>query len=223
MAPRVHILKINHHESDGNAKQWPNSSRYVRDDQYWLDQLGKSWAKARNLSFSNEVMYRLDRLPDGYAGFKYIRPHSAGRVDRYLYGHPHARNDAIKQYTPHFLNLMDSGSPAGCTCKRCKQQRSATLASSQEVEDDTMITPPPTSPPTTKDERQDNIISRLVSLQQNETVNTRLQEMPTVAWHQSEESLQDALRLWQSRPSYAPRPGELVLFASNLSVNESLS
>lgn len=244
MSPEVRILKLNRHQSDGDASKRPNNPRYKHNDEHYLRRLGQVWAEARKLPMSKDIIYQLDRLPAGFAGYEHSRPAPSKNKDHYMYGHPRSNHRSVRTYAPHFLNLMETGSSKGCKCECCiisqttssstrrkrakkRRRKSARVRDSSSVEAEAEVevddAPILASPPASTFGQCNDIVSRLRELKHDETINTKLHEAANVAWHESDEGLKDALRAWQNRPSYAPRPGELVLYASDLSINEALA
>ncbi|KAM0709689.1 hypothetical protein Q7P35_003729 [Cladosporium inversicolor] len=120
----IRVLSIFDCNSDGDLSKWPTADKgYKRNDEYFLQKIANDfWAKDRDQSDlggpPSSATWRLDRLPDGYAGFEKTR--SDGKnVDRYLYGHPRGQFRSLAEFYPHFKHLMDNGGPIGCPCKVC--------------------------------------------------------------------------------------------------------
>lgn len=118
MAPTVQILDITP-GSDGDGRKWPKH-HYTRNDEYFKERIATDkWIKDLPGGAKPDVIYRLNKLPNGYAGFERQRPDSK-HIDRYIYGHPNGQFRSLNEFYPHFKHLMDHGGPAGCECKQCK-------------------------------------------------------------------------------------------------------
>ena len=121
----IRILPIFDCQSDGDSSKWPKADKFVRNDGYFLDALANNfWAKDRGQSDlggpPSIARWRLDRLPDGYAGFEKARTGKDSKhVDRYVYGHPCGIFRSMKEFYPHFKHLMDFLGPVGCPCCMC--------------------------------------------------------------------------------------------------------
>ena len=119
----IRILPIYDCQSDGDPSKWAPASRgLTRNDGYFLEPLGNLWAKDLDQSIlggpPSIASWRLNRLPDGYAGYEKPRPDSK-HVDRYIYGHPNGQFRSVAEFYPHFKHLMDFLDSAGCQCKLC--------------------------------------------------------------------------------------------------------
>lgn len=122
MAASIRVLNITP-GSDGDGRKWPKHT-YVRNDAYFLERIATDkWIKDLPGGPQPGVVYRLDKLPNGYAGFEKARPDSK-HVDRYIYGHPQGQFRSLNEFYPHFKHLMDFGGPVGCECKNCKGENS---------------------------------------------------------------------------------------------------
>lgn len=118
MSSVIEVLPINRSGSDGDGRKWPKH-HYVRNDEYFKERLASDkWIKDLPGGPQSGVTYRLDKLPNGYAGFERARPDSK-HIDRYVYGHPNGIFRSLTEFYPHFKHLMDHSSPDGCTCKLC--------------------------------------------------------------------------------------------------------
>ena len=71
--------------SDGDDSRRPTADGFRRSDGHYLERLAGLWAKDRGLP--SGVTYRLDKLPNGYAGYEKTRGNDITHVDRYVYGH----------------------------------------------------------------------------------------------------------------------------------------
>ena len=117
MEPRTQILPITP-GSDGDGRKWPKH-HYDRNDDYFKERIATDkWIHDLPGGAQSGVIYKLDKLPGGYAGFQRTRPDSK-HVDRYIYGHPNGQFRSLNEFYPHFKHLMDHGGPVGCTCKLC--------------------------------------------------------------------------------------------------------
>jgi len=117
------ILPIVDCQSDGDPSKWPPASRgLTRNDRHFLEPVANLWAKDRDQADlggpPSIATWRLDRLPDGYAGYEKARPNSK-HVDRYIYGHPSGHFRSVTEFYPHFKHLMEFKGTAGCPCKLC--------------------------------------------------------------------------------------------------------
>lgn len=90
----------------------------TRNDGYYLDRIAEEWVKSLPGGARPGVVYRLDKLPNGYAGFQKTRSGTT-HIDRYVYGHPKSIFRSINEFYPHFKHLMDEGGAQGCKCKAC--------------------------------------------------------------------------------------------------------
>jgi hypothetical protein len=83
----VRVLPIFDCNSDGDSSKWPTADKgYKRNDEYFLQRIANDfWAKDRDHNDlggpPSSATWRLDRLPDGYAGFEKSRP-DLKHVDR---------------------------------------------------------------------------------------------------------------------------------------------
>ena len=119
----IRVLPIFDCQSDGDRSKWPTASKgLTRNDGYFFEPLANLWAKDRDHADlggpPSIATWRLDRLPDGYAGYEKPRPNSK-HVDRYIYGHPNGQFRSLAEFYPHFKYLMDFQGSAGCPCKLC--------------------------------------------------------------------------------------------------------
>ena len=118
MPPNVRVLDIGQ-GSDGDGRKWPKH-HYERNDEYYLEKIATDkWIHDLPGGPQPGITYRLNKLPNGYAGFQRARPDSK-HVDRYLYGHPNGQFRSLNEFYPHFKHLMDHGDADGCTCIKCK-------------------------------------------------------------------------------------------------------
>ena len=132
MPPNIRILDIDP-GSDGDGRKWPKH-HYVRNDEYFKERIATDkWINDLPGGPQPGVTYRLNKLPQGYAGFERQRPDSK-HVDRYIYGHPNGQFRSLNEFYPHFKHLMDHGGPAGCPCKLCAGGTKKT-ASGSKVKD----------------------------------------------------------------------------------------
>jgi hypothetical protein len=126
----VRILDITECHSDGDPSKWPTTDKgYKRNDDYFLNRIAndfwvKEWDSIDLGGPPSSAQWRLNRLPDGYAGFEKQRGDSK-HVDRYLYGHPRGQFRSLQEFYPHFKHLMESGGPVGCQCKICTGNKRA--------------------------------------------------------------------------------------------------
>lgn len=126
----VRVVQIYDCQSDGDPTKWPTADKgYTRNDDYFLGALAGLWAKDLDPidlgGLPTIATWRLDRLPDGYAGFEKARnatmsTSNSKHVDRYIYGHPRGQFRSLKEFYPHFKHLMDFQGPVGCGCHLCK-------------------------------------------------------------------------------------------------------
>lgn len=113
----IRTLEINP-GSDGDGRKWPKHG-YIRNDDYYKERIATNhWAKDIPGGPEPSVIYHLNKLPNGYAGFERVRP-DGERTDYFLYGHPNGRFDSVKKFYPHFKHLMDYGGSQGCSCELC--------------------------------------------------------------------------------------------------------
>ena len=128
----VRILPIFDCLSDGNPDKWPSPDKgYKRNDEYFLQRVANDyWAKDRDPTDlggpPSSAIWRLDRLPIGYAGFEKARVDSK-HIDRYLYGHARGQFRSLAEFYPHFKHLMDTGRTVGCPCKLCDGTKRASI------------------------------------------------------------------------------------------------
>ena len=144
MPSNVKILHINS-ASDGTGALPQNTQSMVRNDTYFMQKIAERWAKDRQEIVHPGLIYQLDRLPAGYAGFEKTRD-SKTHVDRYLYGHPRGQFRSLNELYPHFKHLQDFATPAGCPCKLCsgpRQKRSSDIGSSGAASDGSPTRPRP--------------------------------------------------------------------------------
>lgn len=237
MQSRIHVLKLNRHQSDGDMTKKPHTSSRTRNDEPYLFALGSQWAKAQGLPISKSVVYKLESLPAGFAGYQQRRRHQPSHIDRYLYGHPKGHYRSVPEFLPHFLQLMNHGNAEACSCKLCDvqvvasaspemfaNQSGASAAPPLEKAELGIQKSPPTSHPDTIYERFDKLFDRIQHLRLDENMSTQLEEESTFDWLYADETgSRKPLSRWQARPSYLPRPGELVLLAANLSICDTLA
>jgi hypothetical protein len=121
----IRILPIVDCQSDGDPSKWPSADKgLTRNTGHFLDAIANLWAKDLDQSIlggpPSIATWRLDRLPDGYAGYEKRRADANTKhVDRYLYGHPNGIFRSIREFYPHFKHLMDFQGTVGCSCKLC--------------------------------------------------------------------------------------------------------
>jgi len=121
----IRILTVVDHQSDGDSSKWPKDYKFKRNDGYFLDAVANNfWAKDLDQidlgGPPSIARWRLDRLPDGYAGYEKARSDPDSKhVDRYVYGHPNGIFRSMKEFYPHFKHLMDFQGPVGCPCVLC--------------------------------------------------------------------------------------------------------
>ena len=124
MEPDIEVLLINP-GSDGDGRKWPKH-HYERSDEYFKERIATDkWIHDLPGGPQPGIVYKLDKMPNGYAGFQRQRPDSK-HVDRYIYGHPNGQFRSLNEFYPHFKHLMDNGGPLGCECKLCKNGSSRT-------------------------------------------------------------------------------------------------
>jgi hypothetical protein len=129
----IRILDIADCHSDGDPSKWPTPDKgYKRNDDYFLQRIAndfwvKEWDPIDLGGPPSSAQWRLNRLPDGYAGFEKPRADSK-HVDRYLYGHPRGQFRSLQEFYPHFKHLMESGGPVGCQCKVCTGNKRASTS-----------------------------------------------------------------------------------------------
>lgn len=119
----IRILRMFDCQSDGDPSNCPPASRgLTRNDAHFLEPLGTLWAKDRDHADlggpPSIARWRLDRLPDGYAGYEKLRPNSK-HIDRYIYGHPCGHFRSLAEFYPHFKHMMDFQGTVGCPCHKC--------------------------------------------------------------------------------------------------------
>lgn len=118
------VLTIFDCVSDGDRTRWPTADKgFARNDNYFLEKVAnEKWAKDRSHADlggpPSIAIWRLDKLPDGYAGFEKARL-GTKHIDRYVYGHPTGIFRSLAEFYPHFKHLMDNGGAVGCQCKLC--------------------------------------------------------------------------------------------------------
>ncbi|KAK5111937.1 hypothetical protein LTR85_011684 [Meristemomyces frigidus] len=117
MPANVQIIPIQP-GSDGDGRRRPKTDDFTRNDDYYLERIATDkWAK--DLGLPTGATYRLDRLPNGYAGYEKARGNDSKHVDRYVYGHPKGVFRSLNEFYPHFKQLMDHHHTFGCPCKLC--------------------------------------------------------------------------------------------------------
>ncbi|KAK5130183.1 hypothetical protein LTR08_002392 [Meristemomyces frigidus] len=156
MSANVRILPIQP-GSDGDGRRRPKTDDFKRNDDHYLERIAALWAKDQGLPTPG-IIYRLDKLPDGYGGYEKYRGSDSKHVDRYVYGHPQGVFRSMAEFYPHFKVLMDNSTAFGCTCKLCSgkgKQRgprksgvSASVASGSPAQQSPYFAQP--QPPTTK-------------------------------------------------------------------------
>ncbi|KAF2719596.1 hypothetical protein K431DRAFT_286557 [Polychaeton citri CBS 116435] len=118
MPPNLQVVEIGN-GSDGNPAKWPTADKgYRRNDAHWCERMGDRWMKETGAAQPG-MMYRLERLPEGFAGFEKFRSNDSKHVDRYVYGHPNGIFRSTNEFWPHLKNLLDVGSSSGCECLLC--------------------------------------------------------------------------------------------------------
>lgn len=105
--------------SDGDGRRRPKTNDFIRNDEHWLVRIGQEWAKHLGKPIGGGYNYRLDKLPDGFAGYQKSRGSNSKHVDRYVYGHHRGPARSVPDFLPHFIYLMDNGDARGCHCKLC--------------------------------------------------------------------------------------------------------
>ncbi|KAK4541886.1 hypothetical protein LTR36_007250 [Oleoguttula mirabilis] len=153
----VQILNIQP-GSDGDGRRRPKTDDMKRNDDYYLEHIATDrWAK--DLGMPTGTTYRLDRLPNGYAGYEKSRFGDSKHVDRYMYGHPRGVFRSMAEFYPHFKHLMDNQHAFGCPCKMCvgygtkKVRKSGSSTSASRVSGTPAQPSPyfaPPQPPTSK-------------------------------------------------------------------------
>ncbi|KAK3710488.1 hypothetical protein LTR37_010331 [Vermiconidia calcicola] len=241
----VKILKINP-GSDGDGRKWPKH-HYTRNDAYFMERIASDkWI--HDLGGARPgITYRLDRLPQGYAGFERARADTK-HIDRYIYGHPNGQFRSLNEYYPHFKHLMDYGGPANCECKLCKggngKKRSgiSRAAGSAEpkqpgqasaVPKDQLISPiKPRAhgEPESKKRKlvdaegvpdvYEALIQKLRDAGPEGGVDEPINERMSPDWRTSHSMSKEVLSKWQELPRYVPRVGEIVLFVRKLKDGE---
>ncbi|GAB7322305.1 hypothetical protein MBLNU13_g03283t1 [Cladosporium sp. NU13] len=277
----IRILPLFDCNSDGDSSKWPNADKgYKRNDDYFLQRIANDfWAKDRAQSDlggpPSSATWRLDRLPDGYAGFEKARPDSK-HVDRYLYGHPRGQFRSLAEFYPHFKHLMDNGGPIGCQCKVCSGNKRASTGgvtsgsngprsvsptrtshyftqpqtkpnapqqAPQVPHSNTTARPtgapllsqgrlPSPTPPRAARKQVDEdgtmdifrtLLDELKAADDDVVIDRRIVESTSPDWRVSQDLLKELLNDWKSQPRFAPRTGELVLFVSDLKIEETIA
>jgi len=143
----IRVLPIFDCNSDGDSSKWPSADKgYKRNDEYFLQRIANDfWAKHRDQNDlggpPSSATWRLDRLPNGYAGFEKTRS-DGQHVDRYLYGHPRGQFRSLAEFYPHFKHLMDNGGPVGCQCKVCSSNKRASTGGANSASNGTRSVSP---------------------------------------------------------------------------------
>ncbi|KAF2863998.1 hypothetical protein K470DRAFT_49375 [Piedraia hortae CBS 480.64] len=104
--------------SDGDASKHAHIQLTPNDD-WWLRKLASvKWAHDLNLPWVPGG-YKLDALPEGYAGFQQIKPGAREKIQHWIIGHPSgAKCKGVEKFWPHFKWLMD-GMVGECQCTLC--------------------------------------------------------------------------------------------------------
>lgn len=228
--------------SDGSGVTPDASKGLTRNDVHYLERIGERWAKETG-RFQSGVIFKVDRLPAGYAGFEKGREGSK-HVDRYLWGHPNGVFRSLNEFWPHFTQLQELGGTVGCECVLCTGKKKKPVASSNNSTASrspagrSKYFPPANSnkPPrkVAQHEWQDGkrrkqvddegtpdlyrtLLDQLKAEEDSgKTMNVEIRDMMSPDWRSGHEMLQDVLTEWQAQPSYVPRLGEVVLFARNV-------
>ncbi|TKA59221.1 hypothetical protein B0A49_11908 [Cryomyces minteri] len=121
MSSRVEIVPINT-GSNGDPSHRPSTGTHTLDDPptNYLEKLGTLWMKHRGDARPG-ILYKLDKLPDGYTVWEKPRKTDPKHVDKWLFGNPnHKTFDSPNRFFPHFLHLMNSGgNSVDCPCTVC--------------------------------------------------------------------------------------------------------
>jgi hypothetical protein len=246
MSGSVHLLEIGN-VGDGDGRKWPKHS-LVRNDLYFQEKIAELWIKDLPGGPQPGVTYRLNRLPNGYAGFEKARSDSK-HVDRCIYGHTNGQFRSLSEFYPHFKFLMDGKGPSGCECKLCAGggSRSKTKTAKVTVPRESIaaktVARQSAPAPVLKHQQSDSDLPRPVKRKFVDVENTPdiydlmieklnadreadidepIEERMSPDWRTSNAMSKDLLRSWQSLPKYGPRSGEIVMFVRKISKDERL-
>ncbi|KAK3049264.1 hypothetical protein LTR09_009442 [Extremus antarcticus] len=251
MSENVIILSINP-GSDGDGRKWPKHT-LTRNDSYFLEKVAtEKWAHDLPAGRQPGVTYRLDRLPQGYAGFEKTRADGV-HVDRYVYGHPNGQFRSLAEFYPHFKHLMDYGGANGCECKLClglgKGAKTKSGSGGSGSERRTVRTRPAAkkgfSVPGKRRDQSDSdsqrpqkrkatdmegvpdvyemLIEKLKTAGPEGSVDEPIEERMSLDWRTGNSMSSALLREWRSLPRYVPRVGEVVIFIRKLNDGEVIA
>lgn len=245
---QVQILEITN-AGDGDGRKWPKHT-LIRNDAYFHEKVAELWIKDLPNGPQPDITYRLDRLPNGYAGFEKARPDSK-HVDRYIYGHSNGQFRSLTEYYPHFKFLMDYGNAFGCDCKLCagggsrgkaKASKPTGVGESRPIRNIPQIVGSP--PMVKKSDRSDSEVPRpmkrrLVDMENTPDVydilieklevdrdidiDEPIEERMSPDWRTSNSMSKSLWKSWQSLPRFAPRVGEIVVFVRALGESEVIA
>lgn len=248
MSGPVKILQINN-AGDGDGRKWPKHT-LIRNDAYYQEKIAELWIKDLPEGPQPGVTYRLNRLPNGYAGFEKARPDSK-HVDRYIYGHSNGQFRSLTEFYPHFKFLMDYGNAFGCECKLCTGggSKSKTKApkstghsgprSSRTIPRNSAPTPAFNSSSRSDSDAPQRLKRKLVDVEntpdiydlmieklnvdRDVEVDEWIEERMSPDWRTTASTSAGLLKSWQSLPKYVPRVGEVVLFVRRLGEDEVIA
>ncbi|KAK5171110.1 uncharacterized protein LTR77_004254 [Saxophila tyrrhenica] len=248
MSQDVIVLPINP-GSDGDGRKWPKHG-LDRNDTYYLERIATDkWAHDLPGGRQPSVTYRLDRLPQGYAGFEKAREADRKHVDRYIYGHPNGQFRSLAEFYPHFKHLMDYGGPAGCECKLCtggSSRKPKSGGTGSGAEGRPARAKPGKTAPTAKRRDQsesdgprpqkrevvyaegvpdvyETLIEKLRIAGPGGSVDEPIEERMSPDWRTGNATSKELLQEWRSLPGYAPRMGEIVLFVRKINGGEVIA
>ena len=212
-------------DGDKTHRPAPGTHQLVDPPTGYLEKLGQSWMTDRGEAKPG-VIYRLDRLPDGYALFGRPRPNDPKTIDRHLYGHPLRKwFDSPNRFYPHFKYLMENnGSNLGCPCTRCNSSGGvlgpiaaggggkSTGKASQQFKSEK-----------TDEEGVPDVYRKLIDrLKKEDQIDEPISEPYSLDWQAERANLPKILDDIGRQPAWVPRIGEIVLFVRKLNPGEEI-
>ncbi|KAL9052406.1 MAG: hypothetical protein Q9162_005436 [Coniocarpon cinnabarinum] len=250
MAP-VQIVPINGH-TDGDPSHRPNDELWTIIDPptIYLEKIAVQWLQVRGQHVQKGTIYRLDRLPDGYALYEKQRKtgipgQKLARSDKRLFGSAmHKFFDSPNRFFPHFQHMMEGKDMNSCPCTVCGSAGSQALPmrgtgtahpgpsnpgpSKPGRKPGFKPGPKPSKPveppaPVYQDEEHVPDVLRILidRLKRQGQLETDFKEELSMDWR-SERSLPRLLDALPKHASFVPRVGEIVLFVRFLDDNHEI-
>ncbi|KAL2350019.1 hypothetical protein BJ546DRAFT_831140, partial [Cryomyces antarcticus] len=230
MASRVEIVPINT-GSNGDPSHRPRTAAHTLDDPptKHLEKLGTLWMKLRGDARPG-ILYKLDKLPDGYTVWEKPRKTDPKHVDKWLFGHPNHRTfDSPNRFFPHFLHLMNNGgSSVICPCTVCnipdrsmsttgasKRPSVAGAASHNALSDSAGV-------PLDYEGTPDIFQILINKLKRDHKLDTPVGQLMSLNWRSHISIAQGVFRYLADSPQWWPRALEMVLFVREFEEDEEL-